>query len=116
MWSFCWAGRRRAFCGRMRRLPGWPCAGPAERSAGRWRWTGCLSPWGSSPGTGPFSNQVELDQEGYFAAGEDCRTKLPGVFVAGDSRAKAVRQLTTAVGDGAVAGLAAARYVEDLEG
>lgn len=71
---------------------------------------------GQQPGTGPFSNQVELDQEGYFAAGEDCRTKLPGVFVAGDSRAKAVRQLTTAVGDGAVAGLAAARYVEDLEG
>ena len=57
-----------------------------------------------------------MNQEGYFAAGEDCRTKLPGVFVAGDSRAKAVRQLTTAVGDGAVAGLAAARYVEDLEG
>ena len=71
---------------------------------------------GQQPGTGPFSNQVELNQEGYFAAGEDCRTKLPGVFVAGDSRAKAVRQLTTAVGDGAVAGLAAARYVEDLEG
>ena len=71
---------------------------------------------GQQPGTGPFSNQVELNQEGYFAAGEDCRTKLPGVFVAGDSRAKVVRQLTTAVGDGAVAGLAAARYVEDLEG
>ena len=71
---------------------------------------------GQQPGTGPFSNQVELNQEGYFAAGEDCRTKLPGVFVAGDSRAKAVRQLTTAVGDGAVAGLAAARSVEDLEG
>lgn len=100
-WGFCRAG---------------PGAGPAERNTRCSRWTACLSLWGSSRGTGPFSNQVELNQEGYFAAGEDCRTKLPGVFVAGDSRAKAVRQLTTAVGDGAVAGLAAARYVEDLEG
>lgn len=79
---------------------GLACAGPAERNTRCSRWTACLSLWGSSR-DGPFSNQVELNQEGYFAAGEDCRTKLPGVFVAGDSRAKAVRQLTTAVGDGA---------------
>ena len=56
---------------------------------------------------------VELDDEGCFASGEDCRTRVPGVFVAGDCRAKTVRQLTTAVGDGAVAGLAAVRYLEN---
>ena len=63
-----------------------------------------------------FRAQLELDDEGYFRSGEDCRTRLPGVFVAGDCRAKEVRQLATAVGDGAVAGLAAARFVEDGQG
>lgn len=116
MWSFCWAGRRRVFCGRMGLLPGWPCARARRRGTPGARGGRRVYRCGAAAGTGPFSNQVELNQEGYFAAGEDCRTKLPGVFVAGDSRAKAVRQLTTAVGDGAVAGLAAARYVEDLEG
>ena len=70
---------------------------------------------GQQPGTGPFAGQVELDAAGYFAAGEDCRTALPGVFVAGDCRAKSVRQLTTAVGDGAVAALAAVKYLEERE-
>ena len=42
--------------------------------------------------------------------GEDCRTPVPGVFAAGDCRAKDVRQLTTACADGAVAALAACRY------
>lgn len=68
---------------------------------------------GQKPGAAPFAGLVELDEEGYFASGEDCRTKLPGVFVAGDCRAKTVRQLTTAVGDGAVAGLAAAKFAEE---
>lgn len=70
---------------------------------------------GQQPGTGPFAGQVELDAAGYFAAGEDCCTRLPGVFVAGDCRAKTVRQLTTAVGDGAVAALAAVRWLEGQE-
>ena len=43
-----------------------------------------------------FRAQLELDDEGYFRSGEDCRTRLPGVFVAGDCRAKEVRQLATA--------------------
>ena len=45
-------------------------------------------------------------------AGEDCATSLPGVSAAGDCRVKTVRQLATAVGDGAIAGLAACRYVD----
>ena len=69
---------------------------------------------GRQPGTAPFSNRVPVNAAGYFLVGEDCKTGLPGVFAAGDCRQKAVRQLTTAVADGAVAGLAAAAYVESL--
>ena len=65
---------------------------------------------GQVPGTAPFAGAVAVDDRGYFLAGEDCKTGLPGVFVAGDCRVKSVRQLTTAVGDGAVAGLAAAEF------
>ena len=68
---------------------------------------------GQVPGTAPFAGPLELDEGGYFLAGEDCRTNLPGVFAAGDCRRKAVRQLATAVADGAVAGLAAAEFAEE---
>ena len=67
---------------------------------------------GQIPGTGPFAGQIPVDEHGYFRAGEDCRTCLPGVFVAGDCRTKTVRQLATAIADGAVAGLAAAEFAE----
>ena len=67
---------------------------------------------GQTPGTAPFAGQVAVDERGYFLAGEDCKTALPGVFAAGDCRVKTVRQLTTAAADGAVAGLAAAAYAE----
>lgn len=52
------------------------------------------------------------DETGFIPAGENCVTPLPGIFVAGDCRSKEVRQLTTACGDGAVAALAACRYIE----
>ncbi len=58
-----------------------------------------------------FSPPVQLDEAGYVAAGEDCRTNVPGVFVAGDNRTKTVRQLVTAAGDGAVAALEAVKYL-----
>lgn len=50
--------------------------------------------------------------DGFLPAGEDCRTAAPGVFVAGDCRVKAIRQLTTACADGAVAALAACAWCE----
>lgn len=50
------------------------------------------------------------DGRGFIPAGEDCLTAASGVFAAGDCRTKAVRQLTTACADGAVAALAACRY------
>ena len=67
---------------------------------------------GQEPRNEIFANLVMTDDRGYFLAGEDCGTSLPGVFAAGDCRVKQVRQLTTAVGDGAVAGLAASAYAD----
>jgi len=48
-----------------------------------------------------FINIAEKDAAGYLIAGEDCRTSVPGIFAAGDVRAKALRQIVTAVADGA---------------
>ena len=72
---------------------------------------------GQQPENEPFASVVELDERGYIAAGEDCmpRAKHEGVFVAGDCRTKAIRQVTTATADGAVAALAACRYVDSLK-
>jgi len=67
---------------------------------------------GLIPENGPFEGLAALDERGYFASGEDCLTRTPGVYVAGDCRGKGVRQLTTAVADGATAALAAGRYID----
>ena len=69
---------------------------------------------GLEPENGAFEGLVALDKAGYIDAGEDCTTKTPGVFVAGDCRRKQVRQVTTATGDGAVAAIAACRYIDAL--
>ena len=61
-----------------------------------------------------FENVAKLDERGYYAAGEDCKTTTPGVFVAGDCRAKTLRQVTTACADGAIAAIAACDYIRDL--
>ncbi|MBR2189779.1 MAG: FAD-dependent oxidoreductase [Eubacterium sp.] len=63
---------------------------------------------GQMPENAAFAELVDLDAGGYIAAGEDCLTKTAGIYTAGDCRTKAVRQLTTAAADGAVAALAAA--------
>lgn len=67
---------------------------------------------GHMPQNGAFENLVALDARGYADSGEDCAAAAPGVFVAGDCRRKNVRQLTTAVADGAVAALAAVHYID----
>ena len=66
---------------------------------------------GQEPDNKPFASVVELDEKGYIKANESCKTQMSGVFVAGDCRTKAVRQLTTAASDGAVAALAACEYI-----
>lgn len=66
---------------------------------------------GQVPDNDVFSNVVELDEYGYIAAGEDCKTNCEGVYAAGDCRTKSIRQLTTATSDGAVAALGACSYI-----
>lgn len=66
---------------------------------------------GQMPDNAAFAELISLDDKGYVTAGEDCLTKSDGIFVAGDCRTKKVRQLATAVADGAVAALAAIEYV-----
>lgn len=68
---------------------------------------------GQVPGNQAFANVVTLDDYGYIIAAEDCKTNIPGVFVAGDARIKSVRQLTTACSDGTVAAIAAVNYVRN---
>ena len=69
---------------------------------------------GLEPENGPFESVVSLNDWGYVDAGENClpETTIPGV--AGDCRSKTVRQVTTATGDGAVAAIAACRYIDSL--
>lgn len=67
---------------------------------------------GHSPDLTAFENLLSLNTAGYAASAEDCRTDSAGIFVAGDCRAKSVRQLTTAVADGACAALAACEYLD----
>ena len=71
---------------------------------------------GQIPENEPFADAVKLNSYGYIEAGEDCMpvTELPGIFVAGDCRTKSVRQVTTATADGAVAALAACRYIDSM--
>ena len=62
-----------------------------------------------------FNGLVPLDPRGYIQCGEDCVTGTAGVFAAGDCRTKTIRQVTTAVADGAVAALAACAYADNLQ-
>ena len=68
---------------------------------------------GLIPENEPFRDLADLNSYGYFDSDEQCCTRTPGVFVAGDCRSKFVRQLTTAVADGATAALAACRYLNE---
>ena len=67
---------------------------------------------GLAPNNGAFAEVAALNDYGYVDSDERCLTGTPGVFVAGDCRSKAIRQITTASADGAVAALAACRYVD----
>lgn len=71
----------------------------------------CFIAIGQEPDNAPFKNVVKLDGNGYIAADESCMTNTAGVFVAGDCRTKTTRQLSTAVGDGASAAMAACKYL-----
>ena len=67
---------------------------------------------GLEPRNGPFADLADLNDWGYFDSAEDCTTKTPGLFVAGDCSSKRIRQVVTASADGAVAAMAACRYLD----
>ncbi|MBQ7372983.1 MAG: FAD-dependent oxidoreductase [Clostridia bacterium] len=69
---------------------------------------------GLIPQNGAFKNVLTLNDYGYAVAGEDCKGKSNGVFVAGDCRTKKIRQVATAMSDGAIAALSACDYVDNL--
>ena len=69
---------------------------------------------GLIPENEAFRNVAALDRWGYFDSPESCETDTHGIFAAGDCRAKQIRQLTTAVGDGSIAALAACRYIDAM--
>ncbi len=69
---------------------------------------------GRVPQTEFIKNLVDLDNQGYVIAAEDCKTSVPGIFVAGDVRTKEIRQLVTAASDGAVAATEACRFLDEL--
>ena len=68
---------------------------------------------GRTPATALVKNQLKLDEGGYVIAGENTKTNIPGVYAVGDLRAKAVRQIVTAVADGAVAVHMAEEYLSE---
>lgn len=68
---------------------------------------------GRIPENNNFAKYVDLDKSGYIIAGENCHTKTVGIFVAGDTRVKEVRQLVTATSDGAIAATEAIKYLNN---
>ena len=66
---------------------------------------------GMNPQTDIFKDFVDLDEKGYIKAGEDCKTSSEGIYAAGDIRTKPLRQIVTAVADGATAVQSVERYL-----
>lgn len=70
---------------------------------------------GLAPKNKIFEGLTKLDSQGYITSDESCVTDTRGVFVAGDCRAKSVRQIATAVADGAVAAIEACKFIDSLK-
>lgn len=68
---------------------------------------------GRKPATAFLNGQLELDPGGYIIAGENTQTNIPGVYAVGDVRTKPLRQIVTAVADGATAVHMAEAYLSD---
>ena len=67
---------------------------------------------GLMPSNNIFSEFIKLDENGYILADESCKTNIPGVFVAGDTRKKSLRQIVTAEADGAMAATRALNFLK----
>ena len=70
---------------------------------------------GLSPRTQFLKGLLNLDEAGYIITDENCETSVKGIFAAGDCRKRLLRQVATAVGDGATAAFAAEKYLEGKE-
>ncbi len=69
---------------------------------------------GQEPDNRRFANIVELDEKGYIVTDESMASSTPGVFAAGDTRQKKIRQVVTAENDGAIAALGALNYLRSI--
>ena len=70
---------------------------------------------GQVPENNNFAKIIDINEQGYIVAKEDCHTNVEGIFVAGDTRTKLLRQLVTAAGDGAVAATEAIKYINKIK-
>lgn len=70
---------------------------------------------GNVPTTAPFKNLGITDDQGWIVTDDEMKTKVPGVFAVGDVRSKKLRQITTAVGDGGIAGQGVFNYIDSLK-
>ena len=70
---------------------------------------------GNNPNTELVRDLIELNENGFIVTDNNMETSIPGVFAAGDNRAKLFRQISTAVGEGAAASYSAERYLEGLD-
>ena len=68
---------------------------------------------GMIPNTSVFADKVETDDKGYIKTDEDMHTNVPGVYAVGDVRVKSLRQVVTAVADGAIAAVQVERSMSD---
>jgi thioredoxin reductase (NADPH) len=78
--------------------------------------TGAFIAIGMLPNSGWLKDLLPMDEWGFLLTDEVMATNIPGIFAAGDIRAKLWRQISTAVGDGSVAAIAAENYLEELKG
>ena len=69
---------------------------------------------GYKPQSALFEGKVDMER-GYILTDADMKTNIPGVFAAGDIRAKSLRQVVTAAADGAIAAVQAGKYIEEYE-
>ena len=70
---------------------------------------------GLIPNNEIFKEFIALDEFGYIIANENCKTNIEGVFVAGDTRTKKLRQIVTASADGAISAFNASEYIDKLK-
>ncbi len=88
--------------------------GPDGEEKGSLPVSGIFVAIGLAPDNARFAPLVALDEYGYIVSDEACKTNVPGIFCAGDTRTKLLRQIVTAVSDGAVAATQAERYIASL--